>query len=188
MPSRMLNGSVTITEDARKQLLEQFGHKLDTTKSLNLGCGFDKIQGYINIDADPKVQPDTIINFDQKDIVLPFEDGYFTHIYAAHILEHIVHLADLKKELTRIAAVGCKLLVVVPHYQSPDAWGDDTHVRGFSEQSFMSNFWHGWSGNLSYVDGKLNAPALQQYVWAQNKWIVAYMTRLTQEDADYVLP
>jgi hypothetical protein len=37
------------------------------------------------------------------------------------------------------------LNVIVPHYLSPDAWGDPTHCRGFSEESFFPCFWPGFT-------------------------------------------
>jgi ubiquinone/menaquinone biosynthesis C-methylase UbiE len=99
---------------------------------------------------------------------LPFKDGEFDVIYASHILEHIQNLVVLKKELTRILKNKGLILVIVPHFQSNDAWGDDTHVRAFSTESFLLSFWPGFeNGEIKLMDiQKHHGPC---------KWIIAYM-------------
>ncbi|MCH8945295.1 MAG: hypothetical protein IIA85_00010 [Nanoarchaeota archaeon] len=43
----------------------------DETK-LNLGCGFNKIDGYLNCDVSNEVKPDKLVDLNKK---LPFKDN-----------------------------------------------------------------------------------------------------------------
>jgi len=110
---------------------------------LNIGCGPIKMEGVVNLDNNPDVEPDVL--HDLEVTPLPFEDESVHGIIASHVLEHIRNLPELLKELHRILVPGGVLDISVPHYLSPDAWGDLTHVRAFSEQSFFPVFWPGWT-------------------------------------------
>jgi len=112
-------------------------------KKVNLGCGEDYLDGWINIDGDHNIKADLYCELDAVDVRIPLPDNSVDYIYCSHILEHIWYLPQLKKELIRILRPLGVLLVVVPHMLSPDAWGDDTHCRAFSEASFSSGFWPG---------------------------------------------
>lgn len=54
---------------------------------LNLGCGTDKRQGYVNIDIRREVNPDLI--WDLERLPYPFEDNSVEEILAKDVLEHI---------------------------------------------------------------------------------------------------
>jgi SAM-dependent methyltransferase len=109
---------------------------------LNLGCGNDFKYGkdWINIDI---TEPCNV----KADIRegLPFEDQFFNLIWASHILEHLPDLRMIQRELARVMKLWGTLNVIVPYYLSPDAWGDPTHCRAFSEESFQSCYWVGFS-------------------------------------------
>jgi len=51
---------------------------------LNMGCGPFPMEGFINIDQFPEVNPDLLCDV----TALPFEPGTVSEIYAGHILEH----------------------------------------------------------------------------------------------------
>lgn len=108
-------------------------------RSLNLGSGPDRLNGFVNYDMLPV--GDVCGNCEEG---LPFKDNTFDQVKASHILEHIHNLRGLKCELHRVMKPDGELVVVVPDYQSPDAWGDDTHCRAFSNQSFFLDFWPGF--------------------------------------------
>lgn len=97
---------------------------------INLGSGFKRYEGFINIDSDPLVNPDHVIELDDVNIKLPFEDNSVSEIKAEHILEHIGEgFLPLIKELYRVAEDGCVFDISVPHHQHEVYYGDPTHKR-----------------------------------------------------------
>lgn len=56
------------------------------SRMLNIGCGYDKRPGYLNIDMDPACEPDFLVNADNADD-LPTD--YFHKVLAKDVLEHI---------------------------------------------------------------------------------------------------
>lgn len=54
---------------------------------LNLGCGSNKLEGYINVDCDSKLEPDWILDF--KDLIWPWEKSSVSQVVCFHTMEHI---------------------------------------------------------------------------------------------------
>ena len=96
---------------------------------INLGSGFKRYEDFVNVDDDPLVEPDHVVNLDDPNVRLPFEDNSIEEIKAEHILEHINHFIPLMKELYRVACHGCILDIVVPNETHSVFHGDPTHVR-----------------------------------------------------------
>jgi len=144
----MSRDHVTFQKEFRDEYLKHV--KYDPALAVNLGCGNDYIDGWINIDADPDMKPDILCNLDMEHVNIPLPDNSMDLVYAMHILEHIRYLPELKRELCRILKPGGEIWVSVPHYLSTDAWGDDTHCRAFSVQSFFVNFWPGFTRGYMY--------------------------------------
>lgn len=98
-------------------------------KRLNMGCGFLKLDGYVNADISTLSNPDTIVDFsatkwDQ------FEDDEFAHIVAKDILEHIKgDFCNVIKEMYRISKNGAIWEIQFPHHRCDHAVDDPTHVR-----------------------------------------------------------
>ncbi len=53
---------------------------------LNLGCGYNKLEGYVNVDIDKKCKPDIVANLEKK---LPFKSSSVDEIIMFHSLEHL---------------------------------------------------------------------------------------------------
>jgi predicted SAM-dependent methyltransferase len=140
-------------------------------KRLNLGCGPEIKKGFINYDIQPFA--DICGNCEQG---LPFKDSVFDNVLASHILEHVHDLQALKKELLRVMEPGGELMVIVPEYLSPDAWGDDTHCRAFSNQSFFGDFWPGFQ-IISLKSQKMMKTAINQEV----TWLIAHIRKRVNE-------
>lgn len=82
------------------------------SKKLNLGCGSDYRQGWINLDAWGKCD----VKHDLRKLPLPFKSNTFEHIFSSHTLEHIEgKLTGLMIELHRILKPGGTLEIRVPH-------------------------------------------------------------------------
>ncbi len=81
---------------------------------LNLGCGEDKKEGYVNLDFHDHVKPDVVHNL--NDLPYPFPDNSFELIEAFHILEHLDRPFSVMQELHRILKPGGTLHIKVPHF------------------------------------------------------------------------
>lgn len=105
--------------------------------SLNVGCGRNIKEGWVNLDAAPLPGIDLICDLDkvrEKPIDLP--DGSVEQFLLSHVLEHIRDSLGLMQELWRVAAPGAIATIHVPHGASDDAWEDPTHVRSYFPNSF----------------------------------------------------
>ena len=101
---------------------------------LNLGCGPDHLSGFVNVDHSPVF--DTDLCFDiQRPWPLPSNSVHF--ILAKHVLEHCVDLIPTMNEAWRVLAPKAKIDILSPHYLHPWAYGDPSHVRFFSDESFF---------------------------------------------------
>lgn len=97
---------------------------------LNIGSGYTRIPGFVNVDDDPLVNPDYSLNLDDVNIRLPFDDNSVSEIRAHHILEHIGDgFIPLMKEMYRVCEHGAILDIAVPHHFHEVFYGDVTHKR-----------------------------------------------------------
>lgn len=100
-------------------------------KRLNMGCGFNKFDGCLNVDSSPLVKPDEVVDLN----VLPWKwkDSEFGHIVAKDILEHLGKDNDdfiqIIKEMYRVSDNGAIWEVIVPHWRCDTALDDPTHKR-----------------------------------------------------------
>lgn len=64
---------------------------------LNIGCGYDKRAGYLNVDIDPNCMPDLLLGEDGDLGALPKQ--YFEEILARDVLEHFPRSESLRNLL-----------------------------------------------------------------------------------------
>lgn len=97
-------------------------------KKLNLGCGYNKKEGYVNIDCDVLTHPDIVMDL-EKD-VFPFEESSVDEVCIYHVLEHIGDgYFHLLQELYRVCCHGAILDIKVPHHFHSIFINDPTHKR-----------------------------------------------------------
>ncbi len=96
---------------------------------LNLGCGSQFMEGYVNVDkfGDPEVQ------LDLETFPWPWEDNSVAGIELRHVLEHLGQDSDtyfkIIQEIYRICEPGAIVHIVVPHHRHDNFVHDPTHVR-----------------------------------------------------------
>ncbi len=104
---------------------------------LNLGCGRDIKDGWVNVDCMPLDGVDLVANLDEiRQNSLPYADQSVDEMQMIQVLEHINNPLPLMQELHRIAKPGAVLTVEVPHGSNDNAWEDPTHVRAFFLRSW----------------------------------------------------
>jgi len=100
---------------------------------LNLGCGNDYKQGYVNCDVSDELRVDKIVNLEEK---LPFDDNSVEYILVKHCLEHIKNIFPLFEEFQRICKPHAIIRIEVPYFSSESAFSTMTHIRFFTWTSF----------------------------------------------------
>ena len=103
-------------------------------KKLNLGCGLDIRQGYINLDMH-KLNGVDIVH-DVNNLPLPFSENEFDYILCQDVLEHVDNLIGLMKELNRVIRKDGIVEIRVPHFTSANNYADPTHKNRFSVRTF----------------------------------------------------
>ena len=94
---------------------------------LNFGCGEFKKEHFINVDNNPVVHPDLLLDLNK--IPYTFEDNSIDRIEADHVLEHLYEPFIVMREWWRILKPSGLLVVRVPHYTRVFTHPD--HKRGF---------------------------------------------------------
>lgn len=115
-------------------------------KKLNLGCGEDKKEGYVNVDFHSHVMPD--VQHDLNQMPYPFEDNSFDLIETFHILEHLDKPLVVMQELHRILKPGAELHIKVPHFSrgfthSEHKAGFDINFPYYFDPSFTKSGYYG---------------------------------------------
>ena len=112
---------------------------------LNLGCGNDIMEDFINIDSFNNLKG-IDIKADIKN--LPFKDSQVDEVYISHVMEHF-SFDDVQlifKEINRVLMIGGDLEIYVPDFQTCiDDWnGSDNKwialERVFGSQTHPGNF------------------------------------------------
>ncbi len=113
---------------------------------INIGGGYKRYDGFLNIDMDPLTNPDFIVNLETD--TFPFESNSVSEVKAYHILEHIgFGFYHLIKELYRVCEDTAIIDIQVPHHRSEVWYGDTSHIRlitidNMRQFSKKYNEWH----------------------------------------------
>ena len=103
---------------------------------LNLGCGFRRTEGYINIDKSTRCPAD--MHLDVSD-GLPFEDGSIEEVRAFDFLEHIPigKTIYVIEEIWRVLVPGGLLEHLTPSTDGRGAFQDPTHLSFWNRNSWF---------------------------------------------------
>jgi SAM-dependent methyltransferase len=101
---------------------------------LNLGCGFRKMVGAINVDAYECCEPDMIWDLDQRP--WPWPDNSIDMVHAIHLMEHLDNWFAAFQEVARILKVGGIFRMHVPDYTALTDVGYRDHHFVFTKYSF----------------------------------------------------
>ena len=123
---------------------------------LHLGCGIVKLSGYINIDADPNVNPDMVLDLTTP---LPYLDNSIDEIITYHFIEHLRRgqAENLIKECYRILKKGGFLTIECPDILEICR----AFVKGDESQRYLS--YRGGPALITHIYG------LQSNQWEYHK-------------------
>lgn len=102
--------------------------------SLDLGCGKKKRAGFVGLDRALSSDADVVCDLREG---LPFRDGVAERIVCDNLLEHIPDLVAAMNEIWRVCAHGAEVTIIAPYYTWEGAYQDPTHVRFFTEKTFL---------------------------------------------------
>ncbi|ELZ94996.1 hypothetical protein C440_07967 [Haloferax mucosum ATCC BAA-1512] len=113
---------------------------------LNLGCGDDIKQGWLNVDYRPGemgvqgdvVEPDEI--HDLNETPWPWPDDSAERILLDNVLEHLVDPVEAILEAIRVLAPGGRLEIVAPYPNNPSSARID-HTRQMHPVEFLDDDW-----------------------------------------------
>tara|TARA_Y100000310_G_scaffold221576_1_gene223158 strand:+ start:14166 stop:14666 length:501 start_codon:yes stop_codon:yes gene_type:complete len=119
---------------------------------LNIGCGWNKTKGFVNIDKASETKPDIIVDIEEG---LPFDDNSFEYIYSHHCLEHVKpdNWKFVLNEISRVAKNKCILELILPFDNIGQRTNAD-HYRTFSWNSFdqfLENSNRNYYSNLTMI-------------------------------------
>lgn len=120
--------------------------------ALDIGCGKKKqAPGVIGIDRQPGSAADVLAELTR--FPWPLRDSCADRIFLSHFLEHQPDVLRVMAEVRRVAKPGAEVLIVTPHYSSPDSYSDPTHFHHLGVHSFdyfvqdgFENFTYGSPG------------------------------------------
>ena len=101
---------------------------------LDLGCGKKKRAGYVGIDSAATSHADLLADIERG---IPLRADSCEAILCDNLLEHMRDLIPVMNEIWRVARHGAAIEIIVPYYLWAGAYQDPTHVRFFTEKTFL---------------------------------------------------
>jgi predicted SAM-dependent methyltransferase len=107
-----------------------------STRKLQIGCGENVLEGWLNCDLNPK--KDSVLRLDATKR-FPFDDGQFDYVFSEHFIEHIDYPEGLKmlSECRRVLKPGGKARITTPNM----AFLIDLYRKDKSEQQLRYIEW-----------------------------------------------
>ena len=156
---------------------------------LNLGCGTDIQDDYVNLDVADLSGVDVV--HDLNVLPLPFDDEIFTEVLCMDVFEHVDYI-PLLKECHRILQPGGCLIVEVPHFSSNNNFVDPTHRNRFSVKTFnffAENTWERIQRPY-YFDFSFSEVTGKKLVFIRSKtmpwnWVIQWVVNLSSKLQQY---
>ena len=94
---------------------------------LDLGCGWNKKEGFVGVDANSFDGVDIV--FDLRQEPWPWDDNSVEDVYSRHFVEHLTGKERIIffNEMYRVLKPGAIARIITPHWSHESAYGDPTH-------------------------------------------------------------
>lgn len=103
---------------------------------LNLGCGMNHLDGWLNVDNSAASKPDVIHDLDNTP--WPWPDSSAEAMLFNHSLEHMGRDTEtflgIIQEIYRVGCDGAEIAINVPHPRHDSFLNDPTHVRAVTPE------------------------------------------------------
>ena len=121
---------------------------------LHIGCGYNKLKGYINIDMDTKCDPDIVMDVDSdwKQI----KSNSVDYIKADFVLEHVEY-KNFFKQVDRVLKKGGIASICVPSGLDFTNFQDPTHIHAYMPNSIqhLTKYEHKHYNSDAYIGWNL---------------------------------
>lgn len=107
---------------------------INSATRVNLGCGNDRMDGFLNVDVVPGIKPDLV--HDLNRFPYPFRESQFEHVIAKDVIEHLEDMPAFMREVWRVLKPGGLLTMTTPHFSNRNSYTDPTHRRHLGFGSF----------------------------------------------------
>lgn len=104
---------------------------------LNLGCGPETLDQWLNVDIVPGPGVDVVHDLDVTP--WPWKDNTAAEIAAVDVFEHIANPVGFMAEAHRVLEPGGRLMIQTSYWRSWTAFTDPTHKRFCTEHTF--DYW-----------------------------------------------
>ncbi len=144
---------------------------------LNLGCGLDYREGWVNVDGNRQVAADVYCDFATG---LPFSDDSAALVLLDNVLEHVPREAFLAyiDELHRICAPSGIVEIYVPHYSGMWAFKHVTHYNFFGVGTFDVYSVEGSFNGERYGHARFRIETEELLFFHHNLQTVPWLSRL----------
>lgn len=131
---RRRNSTEGLTYKSYVESLIQIINKIKM-KKLNLGCGTEYLQGWVNVDSGNTLCD---VKHDLEIFPWPFAESSVTEIRMHHVLEHISkeNFIPFLREMYRVCCNGAVINIDSPHAGSDNFWTDPTHKLPLTTRTF----------------------------------------------------
>lgn len=128
-PPRPYSTSEVIGRLEPRSMICHKGARMKATK-LNIGCGNKRKEGFIGIDRFKTDATDIVLDIESQP--LPFPDSSVQEVLMDNLIEHIMDIPAVMKEIHRVGVAGASVTVITPHFAGIGSWRDPTHVHHLS--------------------------------------------------------
>lgn len=157
---------------------------------LDVGCGKRKEPGAVGVDRRLGTAADVVA--DAAHVPWPFKSDTFDRIVLKDVLEHLDDVVSVVEEIHRVARPGAEVFVRVPHFSSAHAYGDVTHRRAFSTESF-GHFTGGFPQYDFYSKAKFSLQSVRLNLWKLHRatgvaWIANRVPHFYEKYGAFIFP